>query len=481
MQMRLTPSAVSWPVRRDRTHPGTRRAARALVAALALLAPAAWATPGFVVYGRDHTAIIDTNGTAVVVPGLWVMNGAATAVRGVVLPKACSCPSFPAVPDGPAPTVTAEVPAWQESTEGEEECGWALRVPEALVGGTLQLAGEEYNGCEVNLYGFGGTDVPLDGSPVRGPKAPPARSWCTVEQGAPQRVWPPAPSAHCLPRGKEWWPASDDPDDPDDDPDDSERQECQSCGDDVSDSEVQFVRKGFWITIADDVSGAAEWRRVVELRVATPALCPSPEDPCGSPKLFKLGPEVAAVRKALAEGELPDLTKGPDFWVANDGRLALTLASDGAWALLSPGKPPEKRGKLDAKGFAERLGARYHADVDPLVRALGRSLCGKPSACPADPGPAEESETDDERTASELGNACFEALKANELTQAKVLCERALERDPSNRTLGAVRYNLGLIAEKLHRKDDAIRWYEQSLEVRDNATVRKRLEALRRR
>lgn len=73
---------------------------------------------------------------------------------------------------------------------------------------------------------------------------------------------------------------------------------------------------------------------------------------------------------------------------------------------------------------------------------------------------------------------CYAYLLSDQLKKARIDCNKALELHPGDRFTAAVQYNLGQIAEKEGKTDEAKAAYEASLKLRDNATVRKALEAL---
>jgi tetratricopeptide (TPR) repeat protein len=189
------------------------------------------------------------------------------------------------------------------------------------------------------------------------------------------------------------------------------------------------------------------------------------------------GVRVPTITKALGEPP-PEVEKGPDFWIASDGSHALTWSAL-SWALWSPGQKTPARSGVATALFDHVIGVRYHRDVMPLLVGSCSALCAEPSQCPEVKGDDDEPEDDeDSRSASELGNACFKALKTGDLDEAETLCTRALDRSPAPRTLGAVLYNLGLIAEKRGDTSTARKHYESSLKARPNKTVEARLRTL---
>ncbi len=80
--------------------------------------------------------------------------------------------------------------------------------------------------------------------------------------------------------------------------------------------------------------------------------------------------------------------------------------------------------------------------------------------------------------ASVLGESGFAALKAGKLDEARRWTEAAIGRAHKPRRLGALFYNLGLIAEAGGDPAAAKQHYERSLSLRPNGTVRGKLAAL---
>lgn len=443
--------------------------------------PTPSAVPGFVIYGVATTLVVPREGEPRVLPGLWVLDDEGKdppAVRGLVSPDHCECPSACSGPQPGAPKTLLE--AMPDSGRGgESDCGWAIREPRSLFGGRLELAGEEYNGCGLNLYGFGSSSMDL----VRHPRpleraSTTGERWCEVESSLIAAIWPPRANECRAHRGS-WIPGDWDADtlaesgsaEPSDD---AEPEQCLQCARETWDSELHFVRRGLLVTIRDDVQGTGLEVREVAFARATPALCPSEADPCGDAAAFAAVPgvRVPTISKALGEPP-PEVEKGPDFWIASDGSHALTWSAL-AWALWVPGQNTPARSGVAPALFDHVIGVRYHRDVAPLLGGSCSALCAQPSQCPQ----VEDADDEDSRSASELGNACFKALKADDLDEAETLCTRALDRSPAPRTLGAVLYNLGLIAEKRGDTSTARRHYESSLEARPNKTVEARLRAL---
>jgi hypothetical protein len=82
---------------------------------------------------------------------------------------------------------------------------------------------------------------------------------------------------------------------------------------------------------------------------------------------------------------------------------------------------------------------------------------------------------DDVRVLSELGWAAFQA---NELSRAETANKRALANAKSPKLRAPILYNMGRVAEARGDKKAAVKAYAESLALRDNAEVKKRLGAL---
>lgn len=84
----------------------------------------------------------------------------------------------------------------------------------------------------------------------------------------------------------------------------------------------------------------------------------------------------------------------------------------------------------------------------------------------------------DPTAARPLAARCYAHLLAGSLADARTDCEKALTLHPGDRFAASVHYNLGKVAEGEGKPQQARKAYETSLELRENATVRKALEAL---
>ncbi len=69
-------------------------------------------------------------------------------------------------------------------------------------------------------------------------------------------------------------------------------------------------------------------------------------------------------------------------------------------------------------------------------------------------------------------------MLAEKLKAARKDCDKALTLHPGDRFAASVHYNLGKVAEGEGKPQQARKAYETSLKLRENATVRKALEAL---
>jgi tetratricopeptide (TPR) repeat protein len=82
---------------------------------------------------------------------------------------------------------------------------------------------------------------------------------------------------------------------------------------------------------------------------------------------------------------------------------------------------------------------------------------------------------DDARVLSEVGWAAFQA---NDLARAEAANKRALANTKDPKLRAATLYNSGRVAEARGQKDAATKLYRASLELRDNAEVKKRLAGI---
>jgi hypothetical protein len=79
----------------------------------------------------------------------------------------------------------------------------------------------------------------------------------------------------------------------------------------------------------------------------------------------------------------------------------------------------------------------------------------------------------------DLGNRCFEHIKAGQWDVAETACKKGLEIAKDGNLIGALEYNMGRIAEARGNQGEARSHYRRSLEARPgNQATRERLEAL---
>lgn len=78
------------------------------------------------------------------------------------------------------------------------------------------------------------------------------------------------------------------------------------------------------------------------------------------------------------------------------------------------------------------------------------------------------------------GERCYRHLQARRFSAARAACHRGLAVAEDDHVAGALRYNLGRVAEEQGEIDEARREYQRSLELRpNNRTVQRRLDGLR--
>ncbi len=474
---------------------GCAGAATAHPAPTATVAPAPPAAkadpqlPGFVLYATDTTLVLplDPEHPAVRLAGLWALSASdSPAVRGH-LSGPCSCPT---ACDGARPATngaSVEV-TWAASNAdddgGDDECfSTGAAQPVSLVGGALYAVGDSHNGCGgLNAYGLFGDVVQLDPALQVSRLPSSAQAWCATDAAADREAaaWPP-PDPTCLQVDGAWVALDDD------------ASGCDSCAD-LAGARAVHLRRGLLVHVEASMQPVGTGPVAYSFAPVTPGSCPSPADPCGDRRAFVALPAVASSLSPLgADAEdddeveaprTPDLAGGDDFWIANDGRHALVLGSRASgpdtWTLWRAAATGPRMLREAPLGFpaseARILGARFHADLRPLLAGRCSALCdGRCSAASAAPS---DTASHDPRDARQLGDACFRSIKAQDFDTAERECRLALARADSDRTRGAVLYNLGLIAEARRDFAAARDHYRRSLAVRPNATVRARLEAL---
>ena len=85
----------------------------------------------------------------------------------------------------------------------------------------------------------------------------------------------------------------------------------------------------------------------------------------------------------------------------------------------------------------------------------------------------------DRRLGRDWGNRCYRHVLAGAFEAAQAACEAGLALAPDDAVRGAILFNLGLAAQGRGWTQRAIEYFTESLAVRENETVRTRLEELR--
>ncbi|WAS93452.1 tetratricopeptide repeat protein [Nannocystis punicea] len=204
-----------------------------------------------------------------------------------------------------------------------------------------------------------------------------------------------------------------------------------------------------------------------------PDLCRSPADPCGRTSAF---PELAKARS--------------EFWVASDERAALV---EDDWEVLAAGGRLRAKVEVDATAD-EIIGVRYHADIEPLLRASATAraavdeegdawpplqLAAGPAPAPLALAAADVGKTE-RRGGRDWGNRCFAHFKARRFDAAEAACMKGLEAAQDPEIRAAIFHSLGRVAEARGDASAARIYYRTSLALRDDPDTEKRFERLRR-
>lgn len=247
-------------------------------------------------------------------------------------------------------------------------------------------------------------------------------------------------------------PAVDAPEDEDEDDD--------SCT--PLDGWLHSLHRGLWVrsNFGTDAVVSCVWHYVTPAR---PGACPTPADPCGDPAVFHGLIETTS-----------------DFWIANDGSLAL-LWSDPPelWAHVAGSKAPV-RVALDVgdPDDATVIGVRHLSDAAPLEAALASK--SRPRLAPRAGVDAvvvrPDGDVHDAGDGRAWANHCFAEFKAGRSSAAIAACEWALTVATSAKVRGAVYYSLGRIAETRNQAVAAAAHYRTSLALRDDETTLQALE-----
>ncbi|MEZ4454122.1 MAG: tetratricopeptide repeat protein [Nannocystaceae bacterium] len=444
----------------------------------------------FVLYTARRTVVVPMAGGARAIEGagLWFQEErpGSTRVRFLVgdafdeLPicgageVACDRERVVDVVDGAAPCACRPEtgPEVEIDADDEDHCDESWLNPASIVGDRLHWLGAAHSVCGgFNRYDAISSEMTLfEGTgPIR-QEGLGSRS-CDPETGPgdPPTAWLLDPGPCVAVAGGWTRRGGKDPADP----------ECVSCGEYSAEAELWFLGRGRLHRIEDNIffAGGTRWVRSV---AATPERCPSPADPCGDPRRFR----------ALA-GE-------DDFWVEGAGRHALIVDGDAVSIARAGAAEAERRGDAPEGAI---LGVRVHRDPGPLVRAMtgvdrrprprgeearavgpGSGACDPSRPCPGDSrcedgrcrvdvalAPDDSALLDGGSRA--LGDRCVVHLREGRLGAATAACEAALSRATTERSRGALLFNLGRIAETLGDREEAAARYRRSLEARPNEVV----------
>lgn len=220
---------------------------------------------------------------------------------------------------------------------------------------------------------------------------------------------------------------------------------------------LHSLHRGSWVTsnFGTDAVVSCVWHYVTPAR---PGVCPTAADPCGDP----------APLRGLAETT-------SDFWVANDGALALVWSDPPElWARAADGKPPIRvRLELERAGDGPVIGVREFADVSALEAALAsraKPVLDSPARTKAAAvRPAQD--VDDRGDGRAWANHCFAEFKAGRMDAAVAACEWALTMASSPAVRGAIYDSLGRVAEARGHDIAAAAHYRTSLALRENETT----------
>lgn len=300
--------------------------------------------------------------------------------------------------------------------------------PIGYLGGVLYTGGMIHNGvCSgLNLYDGAGEARPLRPGATEPTLRFPAPTGCA--QGGPGDLLLTALDPDAL--------------DPDAlDPDDA----CEA-----SDELVTFaLRRGRLVRATGSIDSVGMECACASWLPASPAVCPSPLDPCGH-----------------GQG-LPSRDAWPELWVTNDERVALGHDAEGL-AVLVPEHPEPIRRVPAVSGI---LGVEHHRDTLLLELAL-------PPAIRVLVPPLHESDEGFEGAAKAWGNRCFVHLQAHRLDAAEAACLAGLLEGGTEGTRGALTYNLGRIAEARGDLDRARSYYQRSQGLRPHEATAERLRSL---
>ncbi len=419
----------------------------------------------------------------------------------------------------------------EDEAEADEDCEeqGASEIA-SLVGGVLYEMGWTWNGgCEgASVYDAISSPFPLIDDPPESIPMPDDAFLGCREGGGPgdlNRLWPLEPSRFTC-RGERGQQGED-------------NEECGYCDSYSPEAEAYVLRSGYLWLIEDNVfhAGAMRW---ISRTPARRTSCPSSADPCGDPNVFPplqeegrdglefwvASDDRAALRAIAHRYELfrprehtPHATLTLDADVTDDvigvryhADVSLLVRALERWRE----RPIVTRAETSAEATSCRLDedcgsdrlcdggtcrTRCERDSECQARGACGAFCASDGRCrfgcdsrhrcpdgqlcrafacePRSLLHREDAEFRDSRRGSGWGDRCYRHIERDTLWAAQAACERGLQIATEPRVRGALLFNLGLIAERRGEIARAREHYTSSLsERRDNATVRRHLEAL---
>jgi hypothetical protein len=180
--------------------------------------------------------------------------------------------------------------------------------------------------------------------------------------------------------------------------------------------------------------------------------------------------EAGVKASALGAGAGADTSRSVDT-LSRDGDVKACIAS-----ARGDAQPPQNCGALLRVELAAVLATGEGIpECGPGTRLVDKKC--EPVPKPSELAP-EDTTFVDERHGFGWGDRCFKHYKAGALAYARAACDKALESNPDAATRGAVLYNYALVEEASGDPVAACDKLARSQVVRDNAAVKKKLEAL---
>ncbi|MBK8235525.1 MAG: hypothetical protein IPK74_08230 [Deltaproteobacteria bacterium] len=243
---------------------------------------------------------------------------------------------------------------------------------------------------------------------------------------------------------------------------DSEQDEYDDISCTPLDGWLHSLHRGSWVTsnFGTDAVVSCVWHYVTPAR---PGVCPTAADPCGDPTVLRGLTETSS-----------------DFWVANDGALALVWSDPPElWAHAVDGDLPVRvRLDLERRDDEPVIGVREFADVSALEAALVSTTepMLEPRTRDQDAAVRPAQDVRDRGDGRAWANQCFAEFKAGRLDAAVAACEWALTIATSPTVRGAIYYSLGRVAETRGHEIAAAAHYRTSLALREDETTSNALD-----